>query len=148
MSQSPYLQGNFAVLAGALLWGGSTVYSRPILKRITPLQLSASSVLIALPVHLCIPAAAYAASLPQLAAPDLWLILLYAGVLSSGLALPMWNYGVRHAGAAHAAIIQNLIPVVAMIAAWVSRGEVATTAQLCGGGLILTGLILMRLARS
>ena len=37
------------------------------------------------------------------------MIILYAGVLSSGLALPMWNFGVRHTGAAQAAIIQNLI---------------------------------------
>ena len=60
----------------------------------------------------------------------------------------MWNYGVRHAGAAHAAIIQNVIPLIAILAAWITRGETATAAQLFGGALILGGLIMMRTARS
>ncbi len=75
------------------------------------------------------------------------MIILYAGVLSSGLSQPMWHFGVRVAGAAHAAIIQNLIPLIAILAAWVSRGEKATLAQLVGGTLILSGLVVMRFAR-
>ena len=73
--------------------------------------------------------------------------MLYSGVLSSGLSLPLWNYGVRQAGAAHAAIIQNLIPVVAIIVAWFSRGEPVTQAQILGGSLILSGVIMVRRGR-
>ncbi len=142
-----HLVGNLMILAAALLWSGGTVYSRPLLKRISPLQLSASAALIALPLHMLLAAGQYERSLPALRSANLWLIILYAGVLSSGLALPMWNLGVRHAGAAHAAIIQNLIPLIAILAAWITRGESATAAQLFGGGLILGGLVTMRLGR-
>jgi drug/metabolite transporter (DMT)-like permease len=143
-----HLVGNLMILAAALLWACGTVYSRPLLQRISPMQLSAAASVIALPVHLLFAVGRYESSLPVLQSTNLWLIILYAGVLSSGLALPMWNYGVRHAGAAQAAVVQNLIPLIAIMAAWVSRGEPATSAQLVGGALILGGLAMMRWARS
>ena len=142
-----HLLGNFIVLASALLWAGGTVYSRPLLRRISPMQLSASAVVLALPMHVAFAAGRYESSLPALQSVNLWWILLFSGVLSSGLALPMWNFGVRHAGPAHAAIIQNLIPLIAIVAAWFTRGETATTAQLLGGTLILSGLVTMRVGR-
>jgi len=144
---SAHFVGNIFILCAALAWAGGTVYSRPLLNSISPMQLSASAALLALPLHLLIAAPSYADNLPKLQSVNLWLILAWAGILSSGLSLPMWNFGVRHAGAAHAAAVQNLVPLVAILAAWYSRGEVATQPQLIGGGLILCGLITMRLSR-
>lgn len=146
-SGSEYLAGNLYILGAALVWSGATVVSRPMLKSISPLRLSATAAVIALPLHLLFAAGRYEESVSALQSVDVWLIIVYAGVLSSGLALPMWNFGVRHAGAAHAAIIQNLIPLIAIVAAWLTRGESATTAQLFGGGLILSGLVIMRYSR-
>ena len=111
------------------------------------MQLSAYAALIALPLHLMFAVGNYGSSLPALQSPSLWLIVLYSGALSTGLALPMWNFGVRHAGAAHAAIIQNVIPVIAAAVAWLSRGESVSKAQLFGGTLIIGGLIIMRIGR-
>jgi drug/metabolite transporter (DMT)-like permease len=142
-----HLAGNLIVLSAALMWAGGTVYSRPLLRQISPLQLSAAAAVLALPFHLVVAVGRYESSLPALSSVPLWMIIVYSGVLSSGLALPMWSYGVRQAGAAHAAIIQNLVPLVAIVAAWLSRGETATPAQLLGGGLILGGLVIMRMSR-
>jgi len=141
-----HLFGNLLILASALAWAAATVYSRPLLREISPMQLSAWASAVALPVHLLFAAGRMESSLSALQSIDLWLIILYAGVLSSGLALPMWNYGVRHAGAAHAAIMQNVVPLIAIAAAWITRGETATAAQLIGGALILGGLLAMRFA--
>jgi drug/metabolite transporter (DMT)-like permease len=142
-----HLWGNLLILVAALFWAGGTVYSRPLLRKISPLQLSALASALALPVHFVAAWGHYESSRPELQSLNIWLILLYSGVLSSGLALPLWNVGVRHAGAAHAAIIQNLIPLIAIAAAWISRGEKATSAQVLGGTLILGGLLLMRFGR-
>lgn len=144
---SEHLLGNVVVLGSALLWAGGTVYSRPLLTQISPMQLSAAAAVIALPFHLLFAAGKYEASLPALRDVNLWLIILYSGILSSGLALPMWNYGVRHAGPSHAAIIQNLVPLFAIIAAWLARGEAVTVPQMIGGVLILGGLVTMRMSR-
>lgn len=111
------------------------------------MQLSALAMLIALPLHLGVAFGHYESSLPMLQSGTLWAILLFSGVLSSGLAFPLWSMGVRHAGAAHASVIQNLVPLIAIAAAWISRGETSTLPQLIGGVLILGGLVIMRIAR-
>jgi drug/metabolite transporter (DMT)-like permease len=98
-------------------------------------------------VHIAFAASRLKLNMPALESSSLWLIILYSGILSSGLAQPMWNYGVRHAGAAHAAIVQNLIPLIAIAAAWFSRGDQATAPQIFGGALILGGMAIMRLGR-
>lgn len=144
---SEHLLGNAFVLGAALAWSGGTVYSRPLLTLISPMQLSAIAAVMALPLHLLFATGRYQSSLTALQSIDVWAIIFYSGVLSTGLALPMWNYGVRHAGAAHASVIQNLIPLIAIAAAWISRGETASTAQVFGGALILSGLIIMRISR-
>ena len=141
------LLGNLTILGAALLWSSGTVYSRQLLTKISPVQLSASAAVLALPVHLLLAAGRYETSLPALQSVNLWLIILYSGVLSSGLSLPMWNYGVRQAGAAHAAVIQNLIPLVAIIAAYLIRDEPVTQAQILGGSLIVSGVLMVRLGR-
>ena len=145
---SEHFVGNLCILAAALLWAMGTVYSRPLLKQISPMQLSAWSAAIGLPVHLAVGIFWSTKGFAGFASVNLWLILIYSGALSTGLALPMWSFGVRHAGAAHAAIIQNLVPLVAVIAAWVVRGELITTPQLIGGTLIIGGLVIMRSTRS
>jgi drug/metabolite transporter (DMT)-like permease len=142
-----HLWGNLWILLAALLWSGATVYSRPLLRRISPMQLSAWAMLVGLPLHLGAAIGQYESSLPALSSGSIWAILLFSGVLSSGLALPLWSLGVRHAGAAHASVIQNLVPLIAIAAAWLSRGEPITLAQLIGGALILGGLVIMRKAR-
>lgn len=142
-----HLMGNIIILLSALAWAGGTVYSRPLLKSISPMQLSASAALCALPVHVLLAMGRYGDSVPALQSINLWAILLYAGILSSGLSLPMWNFGVRHAGAAHAAAVQNLVPLIAIGAAWIGRGEAATASQIWGGTLILGGLVVMRVGR-
>jgi len=139
--------GNLFVLGAALTWAIGTVYSRPMLKKISPMQLSACSAAIGLPLHLMFAIGRYSESVQALQSANLWLIIFYSGVLSTGLALPMWSFGVRHAGAAHAAIIQNLVPLIAVVAAWISRGETITTPQLIGGTLIIGGLVIMRSTR-
>ena len=143
-----HLTGNLIILGSALAWATGTVYSRPLLKSISPMQLSASAALLALPVHLLIAAPYYADNVQHLGSVNLWLILAWAGVLSSGLSLPMWNFGVRQAGASHAAVVQNLVPLIAIATAWLTRGESATNPQIVGGSAILCGLIIMRLSRN
>ena len=146
-TSSEELLGNLLILTSALVWAGGTVYSRPLLKQITPMQLSASASVVALPIHFLCAAGHFGESIATLQSGQLWLILLYAGVLSSGLALPLWNFGVKQAGASHSAAIQNLVPLVAVLAAWAILGESMTAQQALGGTLILCGLMLMRMSR-
>lgn len=142
------LAGNIIALLAALAWSGGTILSRPMLKAISPLQLAALSTAICLPMHLGIARQTLPAGISLLSSITLLLCLLYSGVLSTGLAMPMWSYGVKYAGAAHATMFQNLSPIVAIVSAWLLLGEPLSASQAIGGGLILGGLFIVRLARA
>ena len=152
-TDSKHLWGNLIVLGSAFLWAGGTVYSRPLLNRISAMQLAAMASCMGLPFHFLAAATqvdrtqAIATTFEPLGSPLLWLVILYSGIFSSGLAQPMWHFGVKRAGPSHAAIVQNLVPVFALLAAWVMSGTIPTAAQAIGGTLILTGLVTMRLGR-
>lgn len=141
------LVGNLCTLGAALSWAGGTVYSRPLMKTISPTQLSAWSAGLGLPFHIVVAACTSDGQLSPLQQPAVWLTVLYSGVFSTGLALTMWNFGVRHSGAAQAAVFQNLVPVIAILTAWLFRGESVTVPQLTGGALIICGLLIMRRGR-
>ncbi len=141
------LWGNIAMLLAALSWAGATVQSRQVLPYVSPLRLSAIASVLMLPLHFVLGGTSLAGIAPLLPEPQVWGPLLYAGGLSTGVALAMWNYGVGHSGAAHAAVFQNLVPVVALLSAWLIRNEPVTNPQLVGGALIITGVILMRRGR-
>ena len=143
----PRFFGNILALAAALAWAGGTVFSRPLLKTISPIQLSACSATIGLPFHIILAWHVLPASLPMIREVPMQLCLLYSGVLSTGLALAMWSFGVKLAGAAQAAMFQNLTPVIAIAAAWLWRGESVSTVQTIGGVMIIGGLIIMRRSR-
>jgi drug/metabolite transporter (DMT)-like permease len=141
------LTGNLIALVAALTWAGGTVFSRPLLRTISPVQLAACSATIGLPFHLLIAGPTLAVSMPLLSGLSLQLCVLYSGILSTGFALAMWSFGVKHAGAAQATMFQNLSPIVAIGAAWVWRGENISFPQTVGGLMIIGGLIVMRKSR-
>ncbi|MBT8337561.1 MAG: DMT family transporter, partial [Gemmatimonadetes bacterium] len=72
--------------------------------------------------------------------PGIWGTVLYAGVLSISVAYVLWNRGVRRLGNARTAVYSNLVPVVALLAAWVGLGERPTGLQVLGAAVILAGL--------
>lgn len=141
--ESPLL-GNLFMLLAALTWAWGTVQSRKVLPYISPMRLSAISSTSMLPLQFLFALDSVQAFVPQLSETRVWGPLVYAGLLSTGLALPMWSYGVRHSGAAQAAVFQNLVPIVAIASAWLINREPVTGSQILGGALIIGGLILVR----
>ncbi len=141
------LAGNLLVSAAAFSWAAGSVWSRPIMRSISPMALAFCGVAIALPGHLAV-AWNVLDELPEVFS-DGWLVaaLLYSGIFSTGLAYAMWNHGIQLLGASHAAVFQNLVPFFALIFSWLLIGEQPFLLQLVGGGLIIAGLMIMRQSR-
>ncbi len=139
--------GNVLVVFSACMWAMYTVGSKPLLRHIAPLALAFRSMAVAvLPMVLV--------AVPQLLTTDwagltwvVWLGVAFSGVFSSGLAYAMWNVGIRHVGPSHTAVFTNLVPVLTLILGFFWLGEVPVPLQLFGGGLVLLGLIFMRVSR-
>jgi drug/metabolite transporter (DMT)-like permease len=142
------LAGNLIVLGAALAWSLSSVVSKPLLNHVSAIRLAFFAVLLTLPIH-------WTLAVPKLqqdfvAAFEPWTFasILFSGVFSTGVAYAMWNYGVQKVGAPHAAIYQNLIPLVALLGSWVLINEVPVSLQILGGILIIGGLVVMRRSRT
>ena len=140
--------GNAIMLFCAIAWSVSTVISRPVLKYISPVQLSFWGIGLALPFHILFaflqPTDDFVMQQQTLLRPSVLTASLYSGIFSTGIALAMWSYGVKILGASHAAIYSNLIPLVALILGWMFLNEIPTPLQLTGGVMIICGLLVMR----
>lgn len=142
------LVGNALVLVAALAWSMGAVISRPLLKYVSPIQLAFYATVGTLPIHYVMPVLIGSNDFDRVFEPGILFCILYSGIFSTGLAYAMWNYGVQQLGASHAAVYQNLVPLVALLAAWLSPlGETITSKQLLGGSLIIVGLFVTRRLR-
>ena len=138
------LLGNMLVAAATFAWALGSVSSRPIMNQVSPIGLAFVGVAIAVPLHFLVASHAWD-QLPNFV-NDPWLLLalLFSGGFSTGLAYAFWNFGVKVLGTSHAAIYQNMVPFVAIIASWLLIGEIPKWLQLVGGAIIIFGLVVMR----
>ena len=73
-----------------------------------------------------------------------WFGTAYAGVFGIALAYLLWSRGVRTIGQSRTAVYQNLVPVIALVTAWLWLSETPTGQQLIGAAVILSGVALAR----
>ncbi len=140
--------GNLLVLSAAIAWAIGAVISRPLLTFVSPIRLAFYATAGTLPLHYCMPFLMSTSSVSDLGTASVVWAILYSGIFSTGLAYAMWNFGVLRLGASHAAVYQNLVPFVALIAAWISPlREVITPIQFFGGVMIVIGLFITRRLR-
>ena len=72
--------------------------------------------------------------------------ILYAGILSGGVAFALQLFGQRNISAAPAAIVMSLEGVVAAISAWLILSQILGINNIIGCTLILFGVLLSQLA--
>jgi drug/metabolite transporter (DMT)-like permease len=137
---SATLVGDLLMLAAAVGWAAYTVGSRPFVYRYGPLPVTAWTLWVGTVGVLLLGAPSLSRLDPAVLTPGIWGIVLYAGVLSISVAYALWNRGVRRIGNARTAVYSNLVPVVALLAAWIGLGERPTGLQVLGAAVILAGL--------
>lgn len=145
--QRSTLGGDLLMMLAAVAWAAYTVGSRPLVQRYGAMPLTAWTLWIGT-------VGVVAIGLPSLREVDLaaidpgvWGIVVYAGVLSISVAYALWNRGVRRLGNSRTAVYSNLVPVVALLTAWIALGERPTALQVAGAAVILWGLRLTRVRK-
>lgn len=145
---SGHLRGNAMVLGAMLLWAAFTVLSKPVLTVMSPIRLAFLTSLVVMPGHVGLAWSHLDPVIEGRLSAGAWGAIVYSGLLSTGLAYVLWNDSVRKVGPSHTAICNNLVPVVALLASWLTLGETITITQVVGGAMILGGLVAMRRTRS
>ncbi len=134
------LGGNLLVLGASLsaavysLMARRLLVSRPALLVTTWQNLFGA--LFMLPLA-AVEAAAVGVRTPTAAA---WAGLAYLTVFCSVVAYLLLNYGLRFVEASRATVFANLVPVVAVAAAYVVLGERLTAPQLVAGAVVVAGV--------
>jgi drug/metabolite transporter (DMT)-like permease len=139
--------GNGLMVAAAVLWGAYTVFNRPVLEDVAPLALTLFGLLAALPLLHLVALPAYPALDPAAVPPPVWVAVLYAGGLATGIAFVWWNTSVKAVGPARTGVYNNLVPVVGLAGGALVLGEPVGLPQVAGAALIVGGVLVVRLRR-
>jgi drug/metabolite transporter (DMT)-like permease len=75
-----------------------------------------------------------------------WPYLVAIGFASTFLAIQTFYAGSRRIGAAQAALVSTVEPVIIVVLAWVALHEVLSTIQLAGAGLVILGVLVAQTA--
>lgn len=144
MLSSRSLQGDLMILLANLGWAGYTIFSRPLLSRISPLKLAATTM--ASGAFLYLPFGLASAQKFRWNSVDWkgWVALVFSLVFALGFGFVVWYHSLRRVGNSRTGIYSYLTPLVAIITAHFFLGEKITFLQAVGGLIILFGFSLTR----
>lgn len=138
------VRGDALMIGAALLWALYTVGSGRYVRKYGAIRVTAWTLWVGTPLLVM-------AGLPALSTTSwsaipawAWGGVVYAGAFSVGLAYLLWYRGVKRLGNSRTALYSNLVPVAALLTAWLWLHEVPTSLQLGGAAVILAGISLAR----
>jgi drug/metabolite transporter (DMT)-like permease len=129
------------LLIGAIVWALNMVLQKPLLKKYSPLEVTAWSIWIGtVPLLFFTP---QLLSALQTAPPSSTAMLVYLGVVPIGAAYVMWAFVMSRMTASRAAGFLYLIPVIATLIGWAWLHEAPKPLGILGGVLVISGLVLV-----
>jgi drug/metabolite transporter (DMT)-like permease len=134
------LGGDLLVLASSLCWAIYTLGARPLLKQYSALRTMAVTMLTGTPFLILVALPALIAQ-PWAAVPLAgWGGLVFSAVFAIVVAYWIWYSSVQRIGAARTGVYSNLVPVIAVVIAWLARGEAILPLQILGAIAIIVGI--------
>jgi drug/metabolite transporter (DMT)-like permease len=130
------------LVVAAVAYATAVVIQKPVLARVSPLQLTllgcAAGTVVCLPF-----APTLAGELDDAGASAIgWMV--YLGVAPTALGFATWAYALRRMSAGRLASLAYLIPVVAILLGWAVLDETPPWLAAVGGALCLAGVALAR----
>jgi drug/metabolite transporter (DMT)-like permease len=144
---STTLRGDLLLIVGSIFWSVYTVAGAKPVARYGALRMTTWTLWVGTPIL-------FGAGIPSLLQTDFtgvsvtaWWAIFYAGLFALALAYVIWYHGVEKLGNSRTAVYSNLVPVWALITAWIWLGERPEILQLLGAFSILIGLTISRLGQ-
>ena len=139
------LGGDVLMVGASMLWAVYTVGARDLIHRYGSLETTAWTLWVGSVGLVVLGAPALLDVSPARISAATWLAVLYAGTFALSVAYALWYRGVHRLGNARTAAYSNLVPVVALLTAWLWLGERPATLQWVGAAIILGALSVARL---
>ena len=141
LSSSLFL-GNLSLLGAAITWALYSVLVRRVSSDADVLQASAIMLLGGLPIT--VPTAAWELSTQGMGTITPGIIggILFLGIISTAIAMFLWNYAFARLPASVASLTFFTQPVVGTLLGWAFLGETITALFIAGGVLIGIGILI------
>lgn len=135
-----HLVGALMLLIGQLFFAYYTIYSKRLMLKYSPYQIityvfsitTFFFFIVALPELITIEYS----KIPPVA----WLSNIYSGIFAIGIGNVIWMWGIKEIGSTNTALFNNLVPIFAVIFAFLMLGERLNFIQFVGAAIILIGL--------
>jgi drug/metabolite transporter (DMT)-like permease len=138
------LTGDMMMGAAMLCWSVYTFGARPLMVRHSPVGVTALSMVLGTIVYVPLMSRHVAAVPWTTISTATWIELVYSAVFSIAVAYTIWYAGVRAIGSARTSVYSNLLPIVAMVTAYIWLHEPLGAAKLIGASAVLVGVALTR----
>lgn len=137
-----------AMLVGAVVcWALYTIGARPLMVRHSPVGVTALSMLLGTLVYVPIAAPALAHVNWSTVSTVTWVKLVYSSLFAICIAYTIWYAAVREIGSARTSVYSNLLPIVAMVTAYVWLREPIGLTKIGGAAAVLAGVAITRLGQ-
>jgi drug/metabolite transporter (DMT)-like permease len=136
------LGGVFLALAAAAAYAIGVVSQKPLLRRLSGLEVTCYACLIGAVV--CLPWTGDLVDTVQHADASSLLLLVYLGLFPTAIAFSTWAFALRHTDAGKLSITTFLVPGIAAVMAWLFLGEVPPGAAFVGGAMCVVGVLVSR----
>jgi drug/metabolite transporter (DMT)-like permease len=138
------VKGDLMILAGTLCWAVYTVLAKPLLNTLSPLKLTASTMVFGTLFFLPW-AIRDIYRLPYaLVSFKAWFSLLYSGLFALAVCYVIWYKSVQRVGNSRTAIYDNLMPLLTVVFAALLIREEISWLQIVGMLVIVVGVYLTR----
>lgn len=138
------LKGDLLMVVSAVIWALYLVLSRPATQRHGALEMTAWTLWAGTPLIVLAGAKDLARMDWGAVSLAAWASVAYASVFTIAVAYFLWYRAVALIGQSRAAVYVNVVPVVALAAAWIWLGETPAIVQVAGAVVILSGLLISR----
>ncbi len=138
------LKGDMMIFGGNLVWAVYTVFSKPLLGRITPLKWSSLTMAVGTVFYLpfCVPAFSRQ-DFGQISLKA-WSMLVFSGLFALAFGYVVWYSSVKRIGNTKTVIYGNIVPIFTVIFAYIFISERIGLWQAVGAVIILAGVYLTR----
>lgn len=136
--------GDLMLMGAVFCWAGYTLGARSLMERHSPVGVTALSMLIGTAVYVPL-VSTHLARVPwsQVSAMA-WAKLVYSAIFALCVAYTIWYAAVRAIGSARTSLYSNLLPIIAMVTAYVWLHEPVGTTKMAGAAAVLAGVALAR----
>jgi drug/metabolite transporter (DMT)-like permease len=129
-------------LVAAVTYAAGVVAQKPVLRRLPPLQVTATAC--AVGALCCLPWAGSLVAELGAASPGSVAGLVYLGAVPTALAFSTWAYALARTDAGRLGVTTYLVPPLVVLMGWLLLDEVPPPLAVAGGAVCLVGVALSR----